>query len=61
MRKLVKQIEMFTVYRLVKITSLSAILGQKSAGAMKHCKISNSKHQISGFRVSGVREEKQKH
>jgi hypothetical protein len=27
---------------------------QKSAGVMEHCKISNSKHQISGFQVSGV-------
>jgi hypothetical protein len=28
---------------------------QKSAGVMEHCKISNSKHQISWFQVSGVR------
>jgi hypothetical protein len=28
---------------------------QKSAGVMGHWKISNSKHQITGFQVSGVR------
>jgi hypothetical protein len=27
---------------------------------MEHCKISNSKHQITGFQVSGVRKKKQK-
>ena len=32
-----------------------------SNGVVEHCKISNSKHQISGFQVSGVREEKEKH
>jgi hypothetical protein len=26
-----------------------------SDGVVEHCKISNSKHQISGFQVSGVR------
>jgi hypothetical protein len=27
---------------------------RQSAGVMEHCKISNSKHRISGFQVSGV-------
>jgi len=28
---------------------------RQSAGVVEHCKISNPKHQISGFQVSGVR------
>jgi hypothetical protein len=28
---------------------------RQSAGVMGHCKLSNFKHQISGFQVSGVR------
>jgi hypothetical protein len=27
---------------------------RQSAGVMEHCKLSNFKHQISGFQVSGV-------
>jgi hypothetical protein len=35
--------------------SMVFFLWRQSAGVVEHCKISNSKHQISGFQVSGVR------